>query len=97
MTSLERLENWYSSRCNGDWEHQYGIEIGTLDNPGWLIKIDLTGTKGESKTLDRMKLERTENDWLQYWVENRKFNAACGPKNLSEMIDIFCEWFEGAV
>jgi hypothetical protein len=94
MTSLERLENWYSSQCNGDWEHQYGIEIGTLDNLGWRIKIDLTGTKGENKTLDRMKLERTENDWLQYWVENRKFHAGCGPKTLSEAIDIFCDWFD---
>lgn len=43
-----------------------------------------------------MKLERTDKDWLQYWVENRKFNAASGPKKLSEMIDIFCKWFEGA-
>jgi hypothetical protein len=96
MTSLERLENWYSSQCNGDWEHQYGIEIGTVDNPGWSIEIDLTGTKCGNKTLRRMKLERTEKDWLQYWVENRKFNAACGPKKLSEMNDIFCKWFEGA-
>jgi len=94
MNSLERLENWYSSHCNGDWEHQYGIEIDSLDNPGWRITIDLTGTKSENKALDRMKLERTENNWLQYWVENRKFSAACGPKNLSEVIDIFCEWFD---
>ena len=96
MTSLERLEKWYSSHCNGEWEHQYGIEIDSLDNPGWRITIDLTGTTGENKTLDRMKLERTESGWLQYWVENRKFNAACGPKNLSELIDIFCNWFESS-
>jgi Immunity protein 53 len=94
MTSLERLEEWYSSHCNGDWEHQYGIVIDSLDNPGWRITIDLAGTKGENKALDRMKLERTGNDWLQYWIENRKFNAACGPKNLSEIIDIFCDWFD---
>jgi Immunity protein 53 len=94
MTSLERLERWYSSHCDRDWEHENGIRIGTLDNPGWRITIDLTGTKGENKTLDRIKLERTRNDWLQYWVENHKFNAACGPKNLSEVIDIFCEWFD---
>jgi hypothetical protein len=94
MTSLERLEEWYSSNCNGDWEHQYGIVIDSLDNPGWRITIDLTGTKGENKTLDRMKIERTGNDWLQYWIENRKFNAACGPQNLSEIIGIFCDWFD---
>jgi hypothetical protein len=96
MTSLERLEEWYSSHCDGDWEHQYGIKIGTLDNPGWRITIDLTGTVGENKTLDQIKLDRTGSDWLQYWVENHKFSAACGPKNLSEVIDIFCKWFEGA-
>jgi len=94
MNSLERLEKWYSSQCNGDWEHQYGVNIGTLDNPGWRVTIDLTGTKAENEILDRRKLERSENDWLQYWIESRKFNAACGPKNLSEIINIFCEWFE---
>jgi hypothetical protein len=96
MTALQRLEKWYSSQCNGDWEHQHGIDIGTLDNPGWRITIDLRGTRGENKNLDRVKLERTANDWLQYWVEDRKFNAACGSENLSEAIDIFCEWFDGS-
>jgi hypothetical protein len=41
-----------------------------------------------------MKIERTGNDWLQYWIENCKFNAACGPQNLSEIIGIFCDWFD---
>jgi hypothetical protein len=94
MTSLERLENWYESHCNGDWEHQYGVEIGTLDNPGWSITFDLTGTRSENKIFDQVKLERTKNDWVQCWVDNRKFNAACGPKNLSEVINIFCEWVD---
>jgi hypothetical protein len=90
MTSLERLENWYESHCNGDWEHQYGIKIGTLDNPGWRITFDLTGTRSEDKIFE-VELERTKNDWLQCWVDNDKFNAACGPKNLSEVINIFFE------
>jgi hypothetical protein len=94
MTSLNRLTKWYASQCNGDWEHRYGVKIETLDNPGWLVEIDLLGTKGENKSVDRTKLEKTENDWIQYWVENRKFHAACGPGNLSEVIDIFCDWFD---
>jgi hypothetical protein len=28
------LEAWYASRCDGEWEHGYGISIETLDNPG---------------------------------------------------------------
>src|SRR5262245_45197449 len=38
---LERLQRWYDSRCDGRWEHDYGIEIETCDNPGWLVRIDL--------------------------------------------------------
>ncbi|GHB54781.1 hypothetical protein GCM10010331_48120 [Streptomyces xanthochromogenes] len=32
---LDRLQSWYSAQCNGDWEHEWGIKIDTLDNPGW--------------------------------------------------------------
>lgn len=94
MAGLERLERWYLTHCNGDWEHQSGVTIETLDNPGWRVTINLAGTEGESKTLETIRQERTPTDWVVYWIENRKFNAACGPANLSEIIDIFCDWFE---
>ncbi|HEX4642060.1 MAG TPA: immunity 53 family protein [Candidatus Acidoferrales bacterium] len=94
MKGLERLEEWYVSHCNGEWEHHSGIDIGTLDNPGWTLKINLAGTKAEDRSLERVKLERSERDWLQYWVANREFHAACGARNLSELIEIFCDWFE---
>lgn len=38
---IQWLQNWYSSNCDGDWEHDYGITIETIDNPGWNIKIDV--------------------------------------------------------
>jgi Immunity protein 53 len=41
LSTRELLEKWYRARCNGDWEHQWGVEIGTLDNPGWRVHIDL--------------------------------------------------------
>ena len=41
---LTWLEGWYTRCCDGEWEHRYGVCIETLDNPGWLIRIDLTGT-----------------------------------------------------
>ena len=94
MNGLTLLEKWYSSQCNGEWEHTYGVEIDTLDNPGWVVKIDLRGTKADGRALERAKIERTENDWIQYWVENRQFHAACGPLNLSEAIQTFIEWFQ---
>jgi hypothetical protein len=38
------LQGWYAAHCNGDWEHQNGIEIGTLDNPGGTFQVDLQDT-----------------------------------------------------
>jgi hypothetical protein len=38
---LQWLQEWYLEQCDREWEHEYGIKIGTLDNPGWTITIDL--------------------------------------------------------
>jgi ribosomal protein L37E len=35
---LSKLSDWYAAQCDGDWEHEFGIHIGTLDNPGWSVK-----------------------------------------------------------
>ena len=48
MTSiLKWLEEWYNGNCDGDWQHEYGIKIETVDNPG-SIKIALSYTPIES-------------------------------------------------
>jgi Immunity protein 53 len=41
---LAWLQDWYAEYCDGDWEHRYSIRIENLDNPGWLLHIDLEGT-----------------------------------------------------
>ncbi|SRR5258708_36281531 len=92
--SLSKLESWYASQCNGEWEHGYGVKIDTLDNPGWSLKIDLRGTKKQNSALDRITIERTETDWLQYWTEKKQFHLRCGTLNLSEAVDIFVKWFD---
>ncbi len=93
-SSLSKLEQWYASQCNGDWEHAYGVRIDTLDNPGWTVAIDLRDTRKEFCVLERQKIARTENDWIQYWVEERQFRVGCGPLNLSEATEIFVRWFD---
>jgi hypothetical protein len=45
MENTAWLAEWYIKNCNGDWEHQYGVKIETLDNPGWHVEIDLIGTR----------------------------------------------------
>lgn len=89
---LTWLQIWYGQQCDGDWEHTYGVDIGTLDNPGWTIEINLSGTDLESKNLEREKSERSEDDWLHVWTEGGSFHAACGPTNLGEALDRFRRW-----
>ncbi len=83
------LEEWYYSNCDNDWEHTYGISIGTLDNPGWTVEIDLKGTPLENLDFDEIEIERTKNNWVVCSVVNNQFIAQGGPRNLSEILDIF--------
>jgi hypothetical protein len=82
----------YVAQCNDDWEHEYGINITTLDNPGWSITIDLTGTDLDAATYARREVHRSEDDWCSTWTENAAFQAACGPTNLAEALHEFRLW-----
>lgn len=78
--------------CDGDWEHCYGVEIGTLDNPGWYIDIDLTDTILEDEEFEIIKLERSESDWIFCHVEDNIYKGNGGIANLNEIIAIFRMW-----
>ena len=94
LSALEQLEKWYVARCDGLWEHTWGVEIGTLDNPGWRVRINLNETPQDGAALEMVKIERSDRDWIFYWAAENQFQIACGPENLSEAIQLFIEWFE---
>ncbi len=87
------IEQWYAAQCDGAWEHSYGVKIDTLDNPGWQVQIDLRDTKKQGSSLERVKIDRTHMDWIQYWAGKNQFEIVCGPLNLTESFDIFVSWF----
>ena len=93
-SNLEWLLEWFSKECDGDWEHRYGIHIGTLDNPGWYIKINLQETECEGKEFKTKAVERSENDWFHCYVRDGKFQGACGIFNFHEVLQTFREWVE---
>jgi hypothetical protein len=66
MTELERLQSWYREQCNEDWEHSFGVKIDTLDNPGWMVKIDLRETSLEQKSFAPVSRGDSEADadWI---------------------------------
>jgi len=90
---LERLQKWYLSQCNGDWEHTYGITISTIDNPGWLLEIDLDDTELASKAFDEINVQRVNtDDWVRCTIDGKKFRGSGGPENLGEVIAEFLRW-----
>lgn len=93
MTStLQKLQQWYFSQCDGDWEHGEGIRVSTLDNPGWMVDISLREAELEDRKYDEVRIDRSEQDWLRCSIRDGKFFIACGPKNLEEGLSIFLEW-----
>lgn len=88
MDILKWIENWYSEQCDGDWEHEYGINITTLDNPGWSVKIDLTGT-GRTINLPFERHENSESDWYDIAVKDSVFSAAGDPTKLAFLLEKF--------
>lgn len=41
LSPVEKIEDWFASRCNGAWEHQFGLTIESTDNPGWQVSLDM--------------------------------------------------------
>lgn len=86
------IQGWFTSMCDGDWEHGRGVTVETLDNPGWMLRVELVGTGLEDRTFDRLETQRDEHDWVHAWIADGLFEVACGPMNLSEALWIFREW-----
>jgi hypothetical protein len=90
--SLQRLQEWYRAQCDGDWEHQFGVKVLTLDNPGWRLHVDLSRTPLEDKPMIAIDITRHADDWLDCRVEDAIFKACGGPSNLTELVECFLTW-----
>jgi immunity protein 53 of polymorphic toxin system len=98
LDEIAQIQNWYLGQCNGDWEHEYGLQIGTLDNPGWSVQIDLADTELETKPFSPVEKGigaesfEDDQDWYSCKVENKKFVCACGPLHLRTALRVFLDW-----
>ncbi|MBW2519877.1 MAG: immunity 53 family protein [Deltaproteobacteria bacterium] len=98
MNILSKLQDWYFSQCDEDWEHEFGVTIDTLDNPGWRVIIYLTNTNLESSVFAPIEYglgvnsEPDGNNWLVCKVEDNQFKGHGGPFKLEEIIEIFLDW-----
>ncbi len=94
-SALQRLCDWYLLQCDGDWEHGYGFDITTLDNPGVALKIELHDTYLEAAPYEETKDEyESEDRWMICRLRDGKFEACGVPTRLDDMIEEFLRWAE---
>jgi hypothetical protein len=89
-TLLTRLQNWYLTNCDGDWEHSYGISISTLDNPGWMVKIDVTDTCLHNLAYEK-QVDNGNFDWLLIKTINHVIECSGDPSKLAAILIIFLD------
>jgi hypothetical protein len=89
---LKWLQGWYHQYCDGDWEHDERFIIETIDNPGWMVSINVEGTDCEGEDFEGIKIERSAQDWYHCFIRDGKFKGAGGPFNLEDILNVFKNW-----
>ena len=84
----------YKSNCDGDWEHLYGVKIGTIDNPGWGVDIDLLDTLLQDKPFQKIQVDNGDDDWIVCLVKDNIFTGAGDPNKLEIILKTFRDWVE---
>jgi hypothetical protein len=94
-STFTRIQRWYAAQCDGDWEHEYGIRIETIDNPGWRVRIHLEGTDLAGRRFAPREYglrDDSATDWHRIWVENNCFEGAGDPSKLEFILGQFLDW-----
>lgn len=83
------IEQWYASHCDGVWERENGIEIRSLEKPGWLLRFDV-GEEAVAWKPVRWDVDDADR-WLDAWLDDGVLNVACGPRALREAVALIRE------
>lgn len=103
---LTELADWHSRHCDGEREHWYGITIQTTDNPGWWVKVDLTGTPLAERRFERVAeaVDHNGNPSAARWLNCQVTGQATGQvtghvwhgagdvSRLEEIVSRFLRW-----
>jgi hypothetical protein len=89
VSTLEKIQLWYKEQCDSEWEHEYGLSIDTLDNPGWTVSINLVGTRFENHNIICFSQNFSDNDWVVCEVKDKKFIGNGDPLKLEFILETF--------
>ncbi len=90
--NIKWLLKWLESQYKGSWQGQSVVSLGTLDNPGWILKINIDQTMQQNQAFSEIIIDRTDCDWVQCLVRDGGFLGAGGGYNLPEIVQIFRNW-----
>jgi len=98
------LERWYAARCEPDdivlerapWQHRYGVQIMSIDNPGWSVLIDLGGTPMEGANVDVIVRDNGDDDWIECRTLDGRFCGLGDPSKLGTILEEFLRVVEAA-
>jgi len=96
MRPVEFLQTWYRAQSNGHWECSHGITVESLNNPGWIVTIDLEGTPLENRAMPSVAREISQRDWMVCEVDHNQFRGQGDPEKLVSILEIFQAWAESA-
>ena len=64
---IQLLQDWTKSQIDGDWEHELGISISMLDNPGWILSADVSNY-GDFLTETKPWGRDNDVDWIDFEI-----------------------------
>lgn len=94
MEILDWIQHWFKGHCDGDWEHHDGIQITTIEKPGWDVEIDISNTSIANIHIPWILNETSAQNWYGVKIENQKFNASGDPEKLTFLLNLFKEMIE---
>ncbi|MBQ7319815.1 MAG: immunity 53 family protein [Clostridia bacterium] len=105
--TLSKLQLWFRLHCDGEWEHSEGINIETLDNPGWQVQISLKDTLLEQIDFPEILVGDPEKDnllndyweqageeWIRCYKEGHTLIGRCSPEMLERTLAMLLQWCE---
>lgn len=92
LDPVEFLAAWYAQQCDGDWEHDSGVLITTLDNPGWSLQVNIRDTDLEGISLETERSEGEDGTWTVVGCDGAMFDAAGDERSLPRLLARFQEF-----
>lgn len=94
MGLLNWLQGWYIQECVNNKKYNLDeiINIDTIDNPGWHIRINLKATKFTRKILDEINVDNGDDDWVFIKLDKGVFEGVGDKNKLVYILEIFKTW-----